>query len=100
MASLGMTRKPFNKSTGRDYKTEYARYQGQDAQKKNRAERNGARRGMMRSGAVHKGDGQDVDHKRAIANGGTNSLSNLRAVPASRNRGFPRNSKNRPKGAC
>lgn len=99
MARLGM-RKPFNKSTGRDYKSEYARYQGTDAQKKNRAERNNARRTLMREGKVKKGDGKDVDHKRALRNGGSNGESNLRVLPKSRNRGFKRTSANKPVGSA
>ena len=97
--SLGM-RKPFNKSTGRDYKDEYARYQGTDAQKKNRALRNNVRREAERDGKAHKGDGMDVDHKRPLRDGGTNSKSNIRVISKSRNRGFPRDSKNNPTGAA
>jgi len=99
MATLGM-RKPFNKSTGRDYKDEYARYQGTSEQKKNRAERNGARATLAKEGRVHKGDGNDVDHKKAMKSGGTNSSANLRVLPKSKNRGFPRNSKNKPVGCA
>ena len=90
-------RKPFNKTTGRDYKDEYARYQGSDDQKKKRALRNNARRRLMRNGRVRKGDGKDVDHKRALDNGGGNGNTNLRVVSKSTNRGFPRNSKNQPR---
>lgn len=97
--SLGM-RKPFNKSTGRDYKDEYARYQGTDKQKKNRALRNNVRREAERDGKAHKGDGMDVDHKHPLRDGGTNSKSNTRVIPKSRNRGFPRDSKNNPVGAA
>jgi hypothetical protein len=75
----------------RNYKTEYQNYQGTEEQKKNRAQRNAARREMERKGAVSKGDGKDVDHKRPIAKGGGNGNGNLRAVPASANRSFPRN---------
>ena len=97
MAKLGM-RKPFNKSTGRDYKDEYARYQGTEKQKKNRALRNNVRREADREGRVHKGDGMDVDHKKALRDGGTNAKSNLRVISKSKNRGFPRDSKNNPTG--
>lgn len=75
----------------RNYKTEYQNYQGTEEQKKNRAQRNAARREMERKGVVSKGDGKDVDHKRPIAKGGGNGNGNLRAVPASANRSFPRN---------
>lgn len=75
----------------RNYKTEYQNYQGTEEQKKNRAQRNAARREMERKGVVVKGDGKDVDHKRPIVKGGGNGNGNLRAVPASANRSFPRN---------
>ena len=99
MAKLGM-RKPFNKSTGRDYKDEYARYQGTEEQKKKRAERNNARRTLTKKGRVRKGDGMDVDHKKSLKSGGTNSLNNLRIISKNKNRGFPRTSENKPTGAA
>jgi len=40
---------------------------------------------------VHKGDGKDVDHKKPLSKGGTTTRSNLRAVPASKNRSVKRN---------
>jgi hypothetical protein len=97
--SFGM-RRPFNKSTGRDYKKEYAQYQGTREQKLNRADRNGARRELTREGVVKKGDGKDVDHKKPMRDGGTNDRKNLRALPKSRNRGFARTSKNNPIGSA
>lgn len=45
----------------------------------------------MDKGLVRKGDGKDVDHKTPLSKGGSNSGSNLRVVPASRNRSFSRN---------
>lgn len=80
----------------RDYKREYREYQGKPEQIRNRAKRNAARREMMEDGRVRKGDGKDVDHKRALINGGSNSESNLRVLPKGVNRGFRRNSKGRP----
>lgn len=72
----------------RDYGKEYREYHGTTEQKKNRAKRNAARRELTREGKVHKGDGQDVDHKKPIRSGGGNSKSNLRVVSKSRNRGW------------
>jgi 5-methylcytosine-specific restriction endonuclease McrA len=74
----------------RDYKMEYQTYQGKPEQIKNRAERNQARATLAKAGVVKKGDGQDVDHARPIAKGGTNARSNLRALPKSQNRSFAR----------
>jgi hypothetical protein len=47
-----------------------------------------ARRMMMREGKVEPFDGKDVDHKKPLRHGGTTTRSNLRVVPASRNRGW------------
>jgi hypothetical protein len=74
----------------RDYKAEYANYDGTDAVKKKRAQRNKARRIMEREGVVQKGDGKDVDHKRPLSKGGTTTRKNLVAKPASANRSFKR----------
>ena len=65
------------------------KYDGSPEVKKKRAERNKARREYEK---VH-GDlpsTMDVDHKKPMAKGGKTTLSNLRAVPASKNRSFAR----------
>ena len=70
-------------------KQEYDRkYNARPEQKKNRAERNAARREMEKAGVVHKGDGKDVDHKKMLDNGGSNARSNLRVVDQKTNRGW------------
>lgn len=74
----------------RNYKQEYANYDGTDAVKKKRAQRNKARRMLEATGAVHKGDGKDVDHKKPLSKGGTTIMSNLKAKPAAANRSFKR----------
>lgn len=74
----------------RDYKKEYANYDGTPEVKKKRAQRNKARRMMEREGIVHKGDGKDVDHKQALSKGGKTVRSNIRAIPASQNRSYKR----------
>jgi ribosomal protein S5 len=58
---------------------------------KDRAERNKARSILEKDGTVRKGDGKDVDHKKAISKGGTTTKSNLQPVKASTNRSFSRN---------
>ena len=76
----------------RNYKQEYANYDGTEAVKKKRAQRNKARRMLEREGVVHKGDGKDVDHKKPLSKGGSTVISNLRVRPAAANRSFKRNS--------
>lgn len=68
----------------RDYKKEYKEYQGTPEQIKKRSQRNKARREYEKA----HGDlpsNVDVDHKKMIKDGGTNKLSNLRAVPQEKN---------------
>jgi len=79
------------KST-RDYKAEYAKYQGTEEQKTKRAQRNKARRKATREGKVSKGDGKDVAHRKAMDKGGKNS-DGVRIETASRNRSFKRDAK-------
>ena len=74
----------------RDYDEEYENYQGNPEQKKNRAERNAARRELMKEGLVRKGDNKDVDHKRPLVKGGGNSRGNLRVLSEHDNRSFRR----------
>jgi hypothetical protein len=69
----------------------YPAYDQTEKAKKARAERNKARRMLMKEGVVSKGDGKDVHHKKALSKGGTTTRSNLKAVPASKNRSFKRN---------
>ena len=72
-----------SKSSGtRDYKKEYREYHGKPEQIKNRAERNTARR----EAGLKKGDGREVDHKRPLSKGGSNSKSNLRVTSRTSNR--------------
>ena len=78
----------------RDYKKEYAKYQGTDQQKKNRAQRNKGRRILAKKDGVAptqlKGD---AAHKKAIDKGGKTTLMNLFVESASGNRSFARDSK-------
>jgi hypothetical protein len=81
---MSKRRKPFNKSTGRDYSYDL-KYQSSPEQKKKRAARNAARAKMMKGGHVHKGDGMDVDH--SDSNPLNNSSKNLKVISKSKNRG-------------
>ena len=78
----------------RPYKKEYEQYQGTEEQKKNRAQRNKARRQAIRDGKAKKGDGTDVHHVKAMSKGGTNK-DGVKVVKASTNRSFDRDAKNK-----
>lgn len=80
---------PSSKNYKRDYKKEYANYQGTDAQKKRRAARNAARRIAEKSGSVSKGDGKDIHHRNG--NPLDNSSGNTVVTPRESNRSFKRN---------
>lgn len=75
-------RKPYNKSTGRNYKRDYAKFQSSEKAKKDRASRNAARSKMAKAGKVKKGDGKDVHHVKNVRDN-----SKLKAEPKSKNRG-------------
>lgn len=78
------------KNGKRDYKTEVAKYTSRPEVVKKRVLQNKARRMLMKEGLVHKGDGKDVDHKRMLSKGGTDTRSNLRVRSAHANRSFSR----------
>ena len=71
----------------RNYKSEYQNFHGKPEEIKKRAERVKARRMLEKEGAVTKGDGKDVDHKKPLRSGGTTTRSNLRVRNKSANRG-------------
>ena len=75
----------------RNYKKEYANYQGKPAQKKRRASRNAARNSLKKAGIVRKGDGKDVNHRNG--NPMDNRVKNLSITTKRGNRSFPRNSR-------
>lgn len=72
----------------RDYEKE-KKYDSQPAVMAKRAERKKARR-MYEKANGDLPAGVDVDHKQPLAKGGATKLGNLRAVPASKNRSYPR----------
>jgi hypothetical protein len=45
-------------------------------------------RAMVKAGKIRPGDGKAVDHIRALDSGGGNGESNLRVVPAAKNKGW------------
>ena len=73
----------------RNYRKEYDNYQGTTAQKRRRAQRNKARRLMIRKGKAKKGDGKDIAHKDN--NPFNSALKNLTSQLRGKNRSFKRN---------
>ena len=70
----------------RNYKKEYANYQGSAEQIKRRSNRNKARRIMAKKGKVKKGDGKDVHH----TTGNPMNNKKLAVKSKSKNRSFAR----------
>lgn len=83
---------PSSKGYVRDYDQEYktAKKRGEvgTGSDSGSAKRHRLRRKMLKLGLVKKG--QDVDHKRPLSKGGSNTVKNARAASPSANRGFPR----------
>ncbi len=75
----------------RNFRAEYQNYHKRPEQKKRRAQRNAARRKMMRAGKVRRGDGKDVHHSNSRTK--DNRASNLKAISKHRNRSFNRKGK-------
>ena len=70
----------------RDYKKEYRLYHGTPEQRRNRSERNKARRLMEKELGKTALKGKDVDHIKPISKGGTNRRSNLQVTSVHYNR--------------
>ncbi len=81
---------PSSKNYVRDYKQE-AKTSNARGENKGDAERHKLRREAVKEGIVKPGDGKDLDHKRPLSKGGSNTLSNARPVSPSENRSFSRN---------
>lgn len=83
---------PSSKNYKRDYSQEYktAKKRGEVASGSNgdNAKRKRLRREALKLGMVK--PGQDVDHKKPLSKGGSNSIKNARATTPSKNRSFPR----------
>jgi len=65
-------------------------YQASEEQIKNRSQRNAARREMEKKLGKKAVKGKDVDHKKMLSKGGSNSMSNLRVTSRHSNRGRTR----------
>jgi 5-methylcytosine-specific restriction endonuclease McrA len=74
----------------RDYKKQYAKYDGRPDQIKARSQRNSAR-AMVEKRTGNLPTTTDVDHKTPISKGGRNTMSNLRPTSRNQNRSFARN---------
>lgn len=81
---------PFMKNGKRDYAREYEWIKKTGGVAKI-AKRVKARREMVKKVGAAALRGKDVDHKQALSRGGSNNMSNLRAISSGSNRSFSRN---------
>lgn len=86
MAEGGQTRSKTAHRTPGQISREASGYNHRPEQIRNRSERNTARREMEHAGKAHKGDGMEVDHKRPLIKGGSNSKSNMQVITRAANR--------------
>lgn len=84
---------PSSKGYVRDYKREYElqkkRGESGTGSESDNAKRHRLRRKALKVGMVKKG--QDLDHKKPLSKGGSNTLKNARAATPHDNRSYPRN---------
>jgi len=88
MAEKGEKRDPKSHRTPGQITRQVKGYNARPENVDKRVKNNQARAALMKEGVVRKGDGKDVDHKRPLRSGGSNSRSNLRAISKSANRGW------------
>ena len=82
---------PSSKNYKRNYKQEAAAED--EARKKARADRNAARRKLIKEGLVHRHDGRQVDHITPLSKGGSGrARSNLRVRSQKANSSYHRTS--------
>jgi hypothetical protein len=94
-----MAKRGETKSTAKKRSVQQRKYNSSPEQKKKRAMRNKARRQAEAKGMVKKGDGKDIDHKKPLRSGGSNSPSNRRVRSSSANRSDNGGTGGRPKGS-
>lgn len=86
MAAGGERRSPTAHRTPSQIRKEASGYNARPEQIHNRSERNTARSEMIKAGKAHRGDGMEVDHKRPLIKGGSNSRSNMQVITRKANR--------------
>jgi hypothetical protein len=94
-----MAKKGQTKSNATARSKAQRKYNSSPQQKKNRAARNKARAQAIKDGRVKKGDGKDVNHKKPLRSGGSNSKSNTNVQSKKKNRSNNGGTGGRPKGS-
>ena len=79
-------------------KAYYERYHTSEKARANNRARKRARYHAEKDGKVKPGDGKEIDHKKALSNGGSYDKSNTRVVSRKQNRSYKRDKNNKPIG--
>lgn len=87
MAEGGEKRNPSTHRTASQTRRHRREYQQTPEQQEIARRRGNLRYKAEKAGLVRPHDGKDVAHKKAIASGGGDSLSNVKVQPAGKNRG-------------
>ena len=80
----------YHRDLKQEYKTQKERGESGTGSDSENAKRHKLRRKALKLGMVK--PGQDLDHKKPLSKGGSNTISNARAETPHANRSFPRNS--------
>lgn len=79
----------YKRDMKQEYATQKARGESGTGSSSDNAKRHKLRRKALKAGMVK--PGQDLDHKKPLSKGGSNTLANARPMSPSKNRSFPRN---------
>jgi 5-methylcytosine-specific restriction endonuclease McrA len=77
---------PYKNPKDRNYRNEHELEMQKPKARELRADRQRARREMDKEGVVRKG--KDIDHKKPLSKGGSNTKANLRLIAPEVNRAF------------
>lgn len=83
------------KRTKAGYEHQKAKFESSAKDRAERSARVSARKKAIREGRVKRNDGKEIDHIRALSEGGSNARSNLRVVPRKTNRAKRESSRRR-----
>jgi 5-methylcytosine-specific restriction endonuclease McrA len=86
LAEKGEIRSKINHRTPAQERRHSRTFGARPDQVQHREERNLARAHAIKDGRVRKGDGMEVDHKRSLARGGSNTKSNTQVLTRHANR--------------
>lgn len=82
----------YKRDLKQEYKTAKARGEVGVGSGSPNAKRTKIRRQLIKEGKVRRHDGKDINHKKPLSKGGSNTKANTEVTTPAKNRSFPRNS--------